>query len=139
MRFVQKLRDAFSRFMVGRYGTDSLNRFLTVVWLFLAIFTSFVPSLILYVVQLMLCAAVFFRMLSRNYVKRQRENATYYKLSTKVKGEFRRLTVRFRQRKTTRFFHCPFCKAPIRMPRKVGKFNVRCPRCQRTFQKEFKH
>lgn len=139
MSFFQKLRGKFARFMYGRYGTDSLNRFLTVLWLFLAIFNTFFHSFLLYVFEFILCFFVFFRMLSKNFVKRRKENATYYRLSTKAKAALRRITVRIRDRKTTRFFHCPYCKAPIRMPRKVGKFNIRCGKCQKTFQKEFKY
>lgn len=138
MRFLQRLRDAVSRFMYGRYGTDALNRFLTVVWLFAAVFNSFLHSIIVYVFELILCFVIFFRMLSRNFVKRQKENNTYYRFSSRVKGIVRHFAVRIRERKTTRFFRCPYCKAPIRMPRKVGKFNIRCGKCQKTFQKEFR-
>jgi len=139
MSYFQKLREKFSRFMYGRYGTDSLNRFLTVLWLFFAILNAVLHSFLLYIFEFILCFFVFFRMLSRNFVKRRKENATYYQLSAKVKGAFRHFAVRIRERKTTRFFHCPHCKAPIRMPRKIGKFNIRCTKCGQTFQKEFKN
>lgn len=138
MSFFQRLRDSIARFMYGRYGTDSLNRFLIVTWLIAAIFNGFLHSVLLYLVELVLCFFVFFRMLSRNFVKRQKENATYYRISNRWKAMLRRLSVRIRERKTTRFFNCPYCKAPIRMPRKIGKFNIRCGKCGKTFQKEFK-
>ncbi len=139
MSFFQKLHERIARFMYGRYGTDSFNRFLTVLWLIFAILNSFIHSLVLYIFEFILCFLVFFRMLSKNFVMRRKENATYYRLSTKVKGVIRHFAVRIRERKTTRFFSCPYCKAPIRMPRKIGKFNIRCTKCGQTFQKEFKH
>ena len=139
MSFFQKLQEKFSRFMYGRYGTDSLNRFLTVLWLFTAVFNTFLHSFLLHIFEFVLCFFVFFRMLSRNFVKRRKENATYYRISSKVKGAFRHFAVRIRERNTTRFFSCPYCKAPIRMPKKIGKFNIRCGKCGQTFQKEFKH
>ncbi len=138
MSFFTKLNLAFSRFMYGRYGNDSLNQFLIVVWLIEAVLNLFFGSIILYVLGLILCVVVFYRMLSKNIVKRQKENAEWYRFSQKCRGTFCRLKVRIRDRKTTRFFHCPHCKAPIRMPRKVGKFNIRCRQCGNTFQKEFK-
>ncbi len=138
MKFFSKLSQSFSRFMYGRYGNDSLNQFLIGLWLFESIINLFFHSLILYTCGLILCAFVFFRMFSKNIVKRRRENAAWYEFSTKVKGSFRLLMVRVRDRKIARFFKCPKCNAPIRMPRKIGKFNIRCSKCGHTFQKEFK-
>lgn len=138
MNFFRRVQESVSRFMMGRYGTDTLNRHLIVLWLVLAIVNAFLHSLVVYIGELILCFATFFRMLSKNVVKRQRENASYYRLMQKWKRSFRHIAVRFRERKTTRFFKCPSCSAPIRMPRKVGRFNIRCQKCGTTFTKEFK-
>ena len=138
MNFFSRLNQGLSRFMYGRYGNDSLNRFLIGLWLGEAILNLFFHSVILYLIGTVLSVVVFFRMLSKNTVKRRRENAAWYEFSTKVKASFRLLAVRIRDRKVARFFKCPKCKAPIRMPRKVGKFNVRCTKCGTVFQKEFK-
>ena len=138
MSFFNRINQAFSRFMYGRYGNDSLNQFLIVLWLLEAFLNLFLNSLVLYFIGLILCIVVFYRMFSKNQVKRQRENAAWYRFSTNFKNKVRHFFVRFRDRKTTRFFHCPYCKAPIRMPRKIGKFNIVCRKCGKTFQKEFK-
>lgn len=138
MRFFSKLSQSFSRFMYGRYGNDSLNQFLIGVWFVEVLVNSFVHSVILYLLGAVLCAVVFYRMFSKNLVKRRRENAAWYDFSAKVKSFFRLWRARLRDRKVARFFKCPKCKAPIRMPRKVGKFNIRCTRCGNVFQKEFK-
>lgn len=124
--------------MIGRYGVDSLSNALMVLWLLLAIINIFLNSLIVYVLELICCFFIFFRMFSRNTVKRRRENAVWYALSRKATGAFRHVAVRFRERKTTRFFKCPYCKAPIRMPRKIGRFRITCRKCQESFIKEFK-
>lgn len=139
MNFFQRLRASFQRFMIGRYGTDTLNRHLIILWLALSVCNLIFHSFFIYILELVLCSITFFRMLSRNTVKRQRENAEYYRLSQSFAKEVKHLAIRFRDRKTTRFFKCPHCKAPIRMPRKVGKFNIRCQKCGGTFQKEFKN
>ncbi len=138
MKFFSKLNESFSRFMYGRYGNDSLNHFLIGVWLGETILNLFFHSIILYLFGAVLCIVVFYRMFSKNMVKRRRENADWYDFSTKIKASFRLLKVRIRDRKVARFFKCPKCKAPIRMPRRVGKFNVRCTKCGNVFQKEFK-
>lgn len=138
MKFFSKLNESFSRFMYGRYGNDSLNHFLIGVWLCETILNLFFHSIILYLFGAVLCIVVFYRMFSKNMVKRRRENADWYDFSTKLKASFRLLKVRIRDRKVARFFKCPKCKAPIRMPRRVGKFNVRCTKCGNVFQKEFK-
>ena len=138
MSFFTKLKDAVSRFMCGRWGNDSLNRFLIGVWFLEAVLNLFFRSLILYGIGVLLCVMVFFRMLSKNLVKRRRENAAFYDLQTKLKKRFRHFFVRIRDRKTTRFFKCPHCKAPMRMPRKVGKFHITCQKCGKQFEKEFR-
>lgn len=138
MSLFARVRDALARFMSGRYGTDSLNRSLILIWLLLAIVNVFFHSLVIYVIELVFCFVVFFRMLSRNYVKRQRENAAWFSMTSGLRGAFRRFMIRRRDGKKFHFFKCPNCKAPIRMPRKVGRFNIRCNKCGHSFQKEFK-
>lgn len=138
MSFFQRLGESLRRFMAGRYGTDLLNRHLIFLWFCLAIANLLFHSLILYLLELLLSFVVFWRMLSRNFVKRQKENAAYYEWTKKVSFFFRHLSVRFRERKTSRFFRCPSCSAPIKMPRKIGKFQIRCQKCGHSFIKEFK-
>ena len=138
MGFFSKVVQCFSRFMNGRYGNDALNQFLTILWLFVSFLNLFFHSVVLYFLGVFLGVVVFFRMLSKNIVKRRAENAAWYDFSCKAKSAFQRLKVRLRDRKVARFFKCPRCKAPIRMPKKIGKFNIRCSKCGHIFQKEFK-
>ena len=138
MNFLQRFQMFCNRFMAGRYGTDTLNRHLLILWVVLAVLNIFVTSVVVSFAELILCILCFYRMLSRNHAKRMRENAVYYQFSQKMTRTFRHFAIRIRDRKVARFFKCPKCSAPIRMPRKVGKFNIRCQKCNHTFQKEFK-
>ena len=138
MRFFARLRNWFALMMQGRYGTDSLNQALTYAWVALACVNLIFHSFGIYLVEMALCFWVLFRTFSRNPVKRRRENARWYEISTQWKNRFRHISVRFSQRKTTRFFRCPHCKAPMRMPRKIGRFQIRCTKCNGEFYKEFK-
>ena len=125
-------------FWEGRLGSDALNRFLVLLWAILALLNLWAHATFLYIFELCLGAYAVFRMLSKNLVRRRRECAVYYALSRRVKAFFGRLYLRVRDRKTTRYFACPHCRASIRMPRKVGTFRIRCPRCGGTFDKEFR-
>ena len=138
MRFFQRFGEALRRFMAGRYGTDLLNRHLILVWFVLAIANLIIGSFLIYLLELMLSLVVFFRMLSRNFVKRQGENVAYYEWTKKIAFFFRHCSVRFRERKNYRFFRCPSCSAPIKMPRRAGRFQIRCQKCGHSFVKEFK-
>ncbi len=138
MSFFSRITSAIQRFMIGRYGTDTLNRHLVLLWCLLAIANIFLNSFVLYLIELFLSVFALYRTLSRNFVKRQRENAAYYRFLTKATKGFSHIFVRFRDRKTTRFFHCPNCGAPIKMPRKIGRFRIRCQKCGESFVKEFK-
>lgn len=138
MKFFAKINDFFSRLMYGRYGNDTLNHFLIFLWLIETVLNLFFRSLVLYFIGVILCVTVLFRMFSRNVVRRRRENAVWYELTKNTKANLRLLLVRIRDRKVAHFFKCPKCKAPIRMPKRIGKFNVRCRKCGHTFVKEFK-
>ena len=130
---------AFAKFMQGRTGIDSFGRFLLFVWLILALMNRFwFHSVAVGIAALLLGVLFLLRFFSRNSVRRNRENAFYYEKKQGLKQGIRKLFVRIRDRKKYRFFKCPSCKADIRMPRRVGTFEVRCRRCGHTFKKSFK-
>ena len=123
------------RFMYGRYGTDTLNKVLTGIyigWVLLYIILSiWIRSTILYLVYLITTTAliiiIFWRMFSRNIAKRKREN-------NKFCGFFRLRRNKFRDRKTHVYRKCPRCHAVLRLPKARGKHNVICPRCENRFE-----
>ena len=73
------LRERFQRFMVGRYGHDSLNQAMAVAALVRMILGMFGPRLFSWLAMALL-VAVYFRMFSRNIPARSQEiiNATGY-------------------------------------------------------------
>ena len=70
--------------MMGRYGSDELNRFLLIVAAILIIIGIFVPKHWLNVVVVILLAIAYGRMFSRNHPKRQQENMKYLELKSRV-------------------------------------------------------
>ena len=124
---MQKLKQKLIEFMRGRYGSDELNRALIILWMILAVINMFVTSKIIYLITLVIAVFAFYRMLSRNVIKRRRENERFC-------GFFRLRKNKFRDRKTHVYRKCPNCRAVLRLPRAKGKHHVVCPRCKHRFE-----
>ena len=124
------MREKIARFMQGRYGVDELARFLTglsMVWI------------------------VYYRILSRDYGKRQQENSKFltlrYRFTSKwnqwihpkgyaTKGSrWEKLKYDLAQKKAYHIYKCPGCGQKIRIPRGKGKIAVTCPKCNTEFIK----
>ena len=135
-----KFKNKIQRFFYGRYGGDTLNNVLLGVYLFIVlayfIGSLFIPpaavkvklivSLLYYVLTITLFILIFYRMLSRNVIKRRRENDRFC-------GFFRLRKNKIRDRKTHVYRKCPNCKAVLRLPKSRGKHSVVCPRCKNRF------
>ena len=114
------MREKFRQFMIGRYGTDGLNQFLSIasiVLLLISLLTRFSLFTWLGLVLLVLC---YYRSLSRNISKRTEENYQYYALKDRVDRKFR----------------CPKCRQKLRVPRGRGRIQISCPRCGTQFIKK---
>ena len=123
--FLAKMRAGVARFMQGRYGGDKLNTML--VWVSFGgyIISLFIPlapvKLGLIVASYLLIAWALFRMLSRNTYKRYQENRKYLLLVDRVKD------------RQHRYYDCPRCRQPVRVPRGKGKIAITCPKCREKF------
>ena len=126
--FFGKFRAGFQRFMQGRYGSDKLNMALVWVSLGMYILNLLIPiaavKLGLILASYVLIAWAFFRMLSRNTYKRYQENRKFLMLLDRIKD---------RQHK---YFTCPRCKQPVRVPKGKGKIAIKCPKCGEKFIKK---
>ena len=116
------------RFMSGRYGVDTLNK-----WLFGFGFGLYLVSVFIYYVPvrfpMMMLAYILllwslFRMMSRNTAKRFRENQKFL-------GFFRRLRDRGHK-----YYRCPKCRQQIRVPKGKGRISITCPKCREKFVKK---
>ena len=130
------MREKFRQFMIGRYGTDGLNQFLSfasIVMLLLSLLTRF--SLFTWVgaVLLVLC---YYRSLSRNISKRTDENYRYYAIKDRVDSKFRGLKEQWANRRVYHYYRCPQCHQKLRVPRGRGRIQISCPRCGTQFIKK---
>ena len=132
-RFVNTVR----RFMIGRYGSDQLNRFLFVVylivWLVERLVGGWIPLLLLWAVMVLLV----FRTLSRDIPRRRAENDRFLRWWTPTKGWFSRQWARLRDIRRCRYRKCPGCGAQLRLPVKRGRRTVTCARCRHQFKTFF--
>ena len=116
----RRLREAVARFMVGRYGNDQLNRFLFggyfVLWMLSVLCFGWVGLLFD-----LLCSVtavwLLWRMLSRNYARRQAENERFLRWWGPIK----------------RWFSFQFTRLPV----KRGRRTVTCHRCRHQFKSFF--
>ena len=123
----------FQRFMYGRYGTDNLNRLLSIMCLILFILSYFTSGL-LYPLAVLLMTYTLFRMFSRNTWKRSRENQAYLNIKGKIIAGINPIKTRYRQRKTHRFFKCRSCRTTLRIPKGRGRVVITCPKCGTNFE-----
>lgn len=125
----QKLIAFFSH----RNGMDSLAKIVFWPSLVLMLISGFVGifwlQMTLYAVSLVGVFYSYFRIFSRNLEKRRQENGAYVKRRDLAK-------LRFKQRKTHRFYRCPQCKAFSRVPRGRGRITVICRQCGHRFDKK---
>ena len=124
-KFFARLRQKMHRFMEGRYGTDKLNMAILVLALgisVLGLVLCFPPvNLILHLAAYALLGIALFRSLSRNVYRRYRENLRYLLLVDRFKD------------KEHKYFVCPKCRQPVRVPKGKGKIAITCPKCKEKF------
>ena len=112
-------------FMQGRYGTDKLNTAILVTGLIACFLAVFIPlpllNLVFMLVSYILMGWAIFRMLSRNTYKRYQENRKYLRFVERIKD------------REHRYFDCPRCRQPVRVPRGKGKISITCPKCREKF------
>ena len=123
-----KIKQKLRQFMVGRYGIDKLNMVILTAGVVISIVSIFMPlpltKLLLTTLSYVLMFWAIFRCFSRNTYKRYQENRKYLMWLDKIKD---------RQHK---YFSCPRCRQPVRVPRGKGKIAIKCPKCGEKFIKK---
>ena len=121
------------RFLYGRNGVDALSWALVVAELTLTFLAAIlrVPAIstVCRVLSAVLWLLVFYRILSRDLVRRRAENAKFLAWWQPKAQTLRGF--RDRRRDTAhRYAHCR-CGAYLRVPRGVGTVEATCPKCGR--------
>lgn len=129
------VKERLYRFMQGRYGQDSLGKFMSAMSLVFVVISLFTGWMAFYILAMALITLGFYRMFSRNHWQRSRENQAFLRLRGMVTGRFNGQKTRFRQSKTHRVYKCPSCKTQCRVPRGRGHIRITCPSCRTVFEK----
>ena len=130
------MREKLLQFMTGRNGNDELNRFLlTADMLLILISVLFNKGIgrICAPLALILLGLTYYRMLSRDLIRRSDENSRYLREREKVLCACRIRKEQWVQRKDYKFFVCPACKATLRVPKGRGKIKIVCRKCGNSF------
>ena len=132
----RKMKEKFRKFMIGRYGVDSLSKFMLGTAVVLLVFAIGFRNNFLNTLACLLVLLCYFRMFSRNYQKRAEENQKFLELKGKAATFLKREKEYFEQRKTHHIYKCPSCKQKIRVPKGKGKICITCPKCHTEFIKK---
>jgi uncharacterized paraquat-inducible protein A len=132
---LDELKYKFAKFMQGRYGVDSLSRFIAVVMLILIVLNWFVRIPFCNIITMAALIVLYFRMFSRNIQKRYAENQKFLQFRDRVYNFFANFKSNVAQAKDYHIYKCPHCNQKIRIPRGKGHIMVRCPRCGYEFAK----
>ena len=136
------MKQKIESFFRGRYGADALARGMLVAYLAISVLTVFIKNaplcLLLNIIALCICALMFFRMLSKNTVKRSAENLKYLRFRGHLKQWFLLRRNKWKYRKTHVYRKCPHCDSNIRLPRRSGDHICDCPKCGKPFDVKIK-
>ena len=130
------MKEKFYRFMIGRYGTDALSKFMMGVAVAVMLVNLFIRSEILNIVVAGILVLVYMRVFSTNIQKRYNENVKYLTYQNRVTGYFLKQKRMLEDRRVNHIYRCPGCGQKIRIPRGKGRIMITCPKCRREFQKK---
>lgn len=126
----------FKKFMQDRTGVDHLSLALLIVLLIVGLIGQLLGWSWLTWLSLLPLVLCYFRIFSKNKLKRHQENVLFlkywYPIQTKWMNQYRAL----KARRQYRYFKCKECGQQLRVPRKKGKIEITCPKCRHTFIKK---
>lgn len=133
--FFARMNEKIRQMMSGRWGADQLSRFLLGVAVVFLLLTFFTGSHLFSVLGLAVLLYSYYRMFSKNFEARRRENDWYLARQDRVTKTLRIQKKRFSDRHEFRYFKCPGCGQSVRVPKGKGHIMITCPRCRTQFDK----
>lgn len=130
------MREKLRQFMIGRYGTDGLNQFLSIASLVLLLIAIISRVNLFTYLGAALPIFCYYRTFSRNISKRTEENYKFYTLKDRVDNKFKGWKEQWANRKVYHYYRCPQCRQKLRVPRGRGRIQISCPRCGTQFIKK---
>ena len=103
------MKEKFQRFMIGRYGVDELGKYSLYLTIALLILGLFVRSRFLNGVTFLIVLLLYFRMFSKNYAQRRKENDLFLKYKNQVVLFFNKEKRMMQDRVKFQIYTCPSC------------------------------
>ena len=126
---MNNLKWKFSRFMIGRYGADSLYQATVMLVIVLQLIHILTKKPIFNFISIILIVWMLYRVFSKNIVARRAENTLYVSIANKVKKRWKLEVRRLSDYRTHRYRQCQGCQTIMRLPRKRGTHTAKCPKC----------
>ncbi len=130
------MREKIRQFMIGRYGTDGLNQFLSIASLVLLLIAIISRVSLFTYLGAALLGFCYYRMFSRNISKRTEENYQVLHREGPHRQQVQACKEQWANRKVYHYYRCPQCRQKLRVPRGRGRIQISCPRCGTQFIKK---
>ncbi len=128
------MRDFLRKILYGRYGIDQFSTALIVSGVILSILYSIFHITLFYGVSSIFLLYAIYRIFSKNFTKRQKENAVWLNYFAKGKVFSHKCSKRLKDLPHYKYYTCMNCKQTIRVPRGKGRVEIRCPKCGYSFR-----
>lgn len=128
------MRDFLRKLLYGRYGVDQFSTVIVICSVVLSLLYTFTHWGVLYILSTASMLYAIYRIFSRNFAKRQKENVMWMNYSVKLKKSFRKFVRRVKDFPHYKYYKCMNCKQTIRVPRGKGRVEIRCPKCGYSFR-----
>ena len=133
MGFFANMKNKFNSNMRvgGSYGMDEFGMFMMGLAFALLVLDMFMGTFLLSVLSLLVLMVAIGRSFSKgNYMKRQAENQMFLARTKPIRDWWKLLNMKYRDRKTMKYFKCERCGHVMRVPKGKGTIKVTCPHCE---------
>ncbi|MGM0396980.1 MAG: hypothetical protein ACQEP4_07985 [Bacillota bacterium] len=127
------MKNWLQKLMSGRYGVDQLSNFMVMVSVLLILASIPTDYSFLNTIGIVILGVSYFRIFSRDINKRNMENQKFLKFYLPIKNKLFKFKKKTEGSKEYKYFKCPNCGQELRVPRKKGRVNIKCPKCKNSF------
>ena len=126
--------DFIKKLIYGRYGVDNLTCYILCFGILFSIVYNFVHWPIFYFISLAASVYALYRIFSKDFAKRQRENEAFQRFLERHGIYPHKIFRRIVDFPRYKYYRCMNCKQTIRIPRGKGRVEIRCPKCGYSFR-----
>lgn len=127
------MKNLLNNILYGRNGIDELGLFTIWLYIVISLINLFTNSFIGDFSALLLVALILFRMLSKNFTARQKENNVFKKITNFIFKPFENLKRNIKDKEHV-YKKCSKCKTVLKLPlpSKKGFQKAKCPKCKKS-------